>query len=92
MESISNDELEQHFDAGADITPYMDVSTARHPNKERTTCHISMDIPEDIIRGLDYAAARMGVDRQAVINVWLSERLDEEADRETRRYKSTPAY
>ena len=91
MKSISNDELEQRFDAGEDITPYMDFSTARHPNKERTARRISMDIPEDMVRGLDHAAARMGVNRQAVIKVWLSERLDEEADREDRRYRNAPA-
>ena len=91
MKSISNDELEWRFDAGEDITPYMDFSTARHPNKERAARRISMDIPEDMVRGLDHAAARMGVNRQAVIKVWLSERLDEEADREDRRYRSAPA-
>ena len=32
-----------------------------------------MDVPEEMVRGLDYAAARMAVKRQAVIKAWLTE-------------------
>ena len=35
--------------------------------------------------GLDRAVERMGVNRQAVIKVWLTERLDQEAERELAR-------
>lgn len=85
MAMISNEELERLFDAGEDITEYMDLSTKRRPNQERAARRISMDVPEEMVRGLDKAAARMGVNRQAVIKVWLTERLDQEAERERAR-------
>lgn len=84
MKAISNDELESRFDTGEDITEYMDLATVRRPNKERAAKRISMDIPEGLVRGLDAAAERMGVNRQAVIKVWLAERLDQEAERAAR--------
>ena len=85
MATISNEELESRFDDGDDITVYMEVSTLHRPNQERAARRISMDIPEEIVRGLDRAAKRMGVNRQAVIKVWLTERLDQEAERELAR-------
>lgn len=85
MATISNEELESRFDDGDDITVYMEVSTLHRPNQERAARRISMDIPEEIVRGLDRAAKRMGVNRQAVIKVWLTERLDQETERELAR-------
>lgn len=85
MQAISNEELERRFDEGEDITEYMDLSTVRHPNQERAASRIVVDVPEQVAVGLDRAARRMGVSRKDVIRVWLSERLDEEADREARR-------
>ena len=85
MPRISNEELERKFDEGEDITSYMDMSTARRPNQERAARRISMDVPEEMVRGLDRYAARTGVNRQAVIKIWLTERLDQEAERELAR-------
>lgn len=88
MTGISNDELERRFDEGEDITQYMDMSSIRRPNQERVARRISMDVPEEMVRGLDRAAKRMGINRQAVIKVWLTERLDLEAERERSRASS----
>ena len=87
MSSISNEEIEARFDNGEDITDFLDLSTARRPNQERANApkRISMDVPEQLVLRLDRAAERMGVNRQAVIKVWLTERLDEEDERESRR-------
>ena len=85
MSPISNEELESRFDNGDDITVYMEMSTVTRPNQERAARRISMDIPEEIVRGLDRAAKRMGVNRQAVIKIWLTERLDQETERELAR-------
>lgn len=85
MTGIDNDALIEAFDRGEDVTDYMLPATARHPNEGRAARRISMDVPEEMVRGLDRAAARMGVNRQAVIKVWLSERLDQEAERELTR-------
>lgn len=89
MATIDTEEFDELFDKGGDITPYMDMSTARRPNQERAARRISMDVPEEMVRGLDRAAARMGVNRQAVIKVWLTERLDQEAERQAVRNRAT---
>ncbi len=69
MATISAEEFDKLFDEGGDITPYLDMSTARRPNQEHTAKRIGMDVPEEMVRGLDRAAARMGMNRQAVIKV-----------------------
>lgn len=89
MKSISNEELERRFDDGEDITGFMDLSTARRPNQEPVARRISMDVPEELVRGLDHAAKRMGINRQAVIKVWLTERLDQERERELARQNAS---
>ena len=85
MSRISSEELEGRFEDGEDITQFMDVSSARRPNQERAARRISMDVPENLVKGLDRAANRMGINRQALIKVWLTERLDEEAEKERLR-------
>jgi hypothetical protein len=37
---------------------------------------ISLDIPAQMLKNLDREATRIGVARQALIKVWLAERLD----------------
>lgn len=83
MEAISNEELERRFDEGEDITAFMDMSSARRPNLEHTSVHL--DMPVGMARGIDRAAARIGVSAEALINVWLAERLDEEDSRRAAR-------
>ena len=85
MASIRSDELERAFDAGEDITEYMDMSTLERPNQSPAFRRISMDVPEEVVRSLDRAARRMGINRQAVIKVWLTERLDQEEECERAR-------
>ncbi len=89
MATIDTEEFDELLNEGGDITPYMDMTTARRPNQECAARRISMDVPEEMVRGLDRAAARMGVNRQAVIKVWLTERLDQEAERQAARDRAT---
>lgn len=80
MSAISNEELERQFDEGQDIVEYMDLATIKRP--DRPTRRISMGIPAEMVIGLDRAAARIGVNRQAIIKEWPAERLDQEAEKE----------
>lgn len=48
MASIRSDELERAFDAGEDITKYMDMSTLERPNQSPAFRRISMDVPEEV--------------------------------------------
>jgi len=69
---ISAEEFDRRFDAGEDMGDYIDWSTMRRPNKRR---RVNVDLPEWMIESLDREAERLGVSRQAVIKVWIGERL-----------------
>ena len=71
-------DLDKMFDDGEkDILQHFDLSKVSRPNlkKER----VNVDFPAWMIDDLDKAAATMGVTRQAVIKIWLAERLKIEA-------------
>ena len=46
MATISAEEFDKLFDESGDITPYLDMSTACHPNQEHAAKRIGMDVPE----------------------------------------------
>ncbi|MDA1272934.1 MAG: CopG family transcriptional regulator [Verrucomicrobia bacterium] len=66
-------ELDDTFDKGEDITPHLDLSTLRRPNLDQK--RVSVDLPIWMIEKLDRCADLIGVTRQSVIKVWLSERI-----------------
>ena len=71
-------QLDKLFDDDKqDILDHFDLSEASRPNlvKER----VNVDFPVWMIGDLDKAATTMGVSRQAVIKIWLAERLKSEA-------------
>lgn len=70
----STDELLDRFDAGEDLDDYFDMSAPEFPNRE--TKRVNVDFPAWMVRALDSEAARVGVNRQAVIKMWIAERLD----------------
>lgn len=73
--AITTEEFDRLFDEGSDdIDQYLDWSTARRPNLE--TRRVNVDIPVWMIARLDLEAKRRGVARQALIKMWLTDRLD----------------
>ena len=68
------DEFDKKFDEGEDITKYLDVSQARRPGQKQK--RVNVDFPTWMIRLLDKEAKRLGVPRQAIIKVWIGERLE----------------
>jgi len=70
---ISADQLEEKFDNGEDIIEYLDLSKAKRPGLQPR--RVSIDFPEWMVEELDHEAARLGIPRQSVIKVWISERL-----------------
>ncbi len=66
-------EFDAAFDAGEDITEYLDLSTMRRPNLE--TRRVNVDFPAWVVAGLDREAARLGVTRQSIIKMWIAEKL-----------------
>ncbi len=67
-------EFDKKFDAGKNISKYLDVSKGRRPKQEQK--RVNVDFPLWMIHLLDKEAKRLGVPRQSVIKVWVSERLE----------------
>jgi predicted DNA binding CopG/RHH family protein len=70
-------EFDRRFDEGEDIQDIVDTSKARitHPGRK---VRITLDIPEALVADIDEVRARIGVDRGALIKVWLHERVSQE--------------
>lgn len=68
------EELDKKFDAGEDITPYLDLSKAHRPEQEQK--RVNVDFPLWMIHSLDKEAKRLGVPRQSIIKLWVAERLE----------------
>ncbi len=67
-------EFEKKFDEGKDISKYLDMSKARRLSQEQK--RVNVDFPLWMIQLLDKEAKRLGVPRQAIIKVWVAERLE----------------
>ena len=69
-------EFEQRFEDGEDITPFIDMSSIRRPGVEPR--RVNMDFPEWMIEKLDWQSRLIGVSRQALVKLWVSERIQKE--------------
>jgi hypothetical protein len=69
-------EFEQRFDDGEDITPFIDMSLIRRPGVEPR--RVNVDFPEWMIEKLDWQSRLIGVSRQALVKLWVSERIQKE--------------
>ncbi len=70
-------EFDRRFGEGEDIHDLIDMSEAkiiRHGKKVR----ITLDIAEKLVRDIDQIRASIGVDRAALIKIWLHERVQQE--------------
>jgi macrodomain Ter protein organizer (MatP/YcbG family) len=67
-------ELEKKFDAGEDITKYLDLSNACRPEQEQK--RVNVDFPVWMIHALDREAKRLGVPRQSLIKVLIAQHLE----------------
>lgn len=67
-------EFDEKFDAGEDITEFLDLSKASRPG--HLLKRVNVDFPAWMIDALDQEASRLGVTRQSIIKVWLAERLE----------------
>ena len=70
-------EFDRRFDAGEDVHDLIDISkttVVRHGKKVR----ITLDIAESLVNEIDEIRQQIGVDRGALIKVWLHERIKQE--------------
>ncbi len=66
-------EFDKRFDAGEEVTKYLQFSGARRPGQ--VIKRVNVDFPDWMIKSLDKEARRLGVPRQSIIKVWVAERL-----------------
>lgn len=69
--------FDERFDDGEDVSADLDFSRARRPGMD--TRRVNVDFPVWILQNLDYQARRRGVTRQALIKMWVADRLEEAA-------------
>jgi hypothetical protein len=65
---ITSEELDEKFDRGESIIEHADLDTG--------VFRVNVDFPAWTVTGLDKEATRLGISRQALIKVWVAERLD----------------
>ena len=74
--TMTAQEFEKRFDEGEDITPFIDMSSIRRPGVEPR--RVNVDFPEWMIEKLDWQSRLIGVSRQALVKLWVSERIQKE--------------
>jgi hypothetical protein len=65
--------FDRKFDAGEDVSDQIDWSKARRRNVDIR--RVNVDFPAWVVDGLDRQAERLGVTRQALIKLWIAEKL-----------------
>jgi hypothetical protein len=73
----NTEEFDRRFDESEDIHDLVDLTKAkiiRHGRKVR----ITLDIAEELVQEIDQIRQSIGVDRAALIKIWLHERVQQE--------------
>ena len=68
-------EFDEKFDSGEDITEDLDFSKARRVNQKAK--RVNIDFPIWVVEQLDKQSKRLGITRQALVKVWIAEKLNE---------------
>lgn len=72
---ITAAEFDKRFEAGEQLTEYLDLDHAIRPGLEQK--RVSVDFPVWMVQQLDTVARQLGITRQSVIKVFISEKLKE---------------
>jgi len=68
-------EFDRRFDAGEDVTEYLELAEVRRPGQEQE--RVNVDFPIWMVRSLDREARRLGVPRQSLIKMLIARHLEE---------------
>jgi hypothetical protein len=74
---ITAKEFDEKFDNGEDISEYVDWTSARRINEKPQ--RVNIDFPSWVVQRLDRESSRLGVSRQALVKIWIAERLEKTA-------------
>ncbi|NDE90216.1 MAG: CopG family transcriptional regulator [Alphaproteobacteria bacterium] len=72
---LSDAEFDRKFDAGEDISEYLDFAKARRPGISQK--RVNVDFPMWVVQSLDHEARRLGVTRQSIIKMWVADRIQQ---------------
>lgn len=81
-DDMTIDEFDKYIDDGGDVSDLFENAIVERPGRAQR--RVSLDMNEPTIVRLDRYAREYGVPRQALIKVWLVERLNSEDDRKLR--------
>ncbi|MFC1524027.1 type II toxin-antitoxin system BrnA family antitoxin [Thermodesulfobacteriota bacterium] len=70
-------DFDDKFESGEDITTHLDLSKARRPVQEAK--RINIDFPLWVVQRVDKEAKRLGVSRQALLKIWIAEKVEGKA-------------
>ncbi|MBI5409812.1 MAG: CopG family transcriptional regulator [Nitrospirae bacterium] len=70
-------EFDQRFDKGEDIHDLIDISKATITRAGKKI-RITLDVSESLVNEIDEIRQMIGVDRGALIKIWLHERVKQE--------------
>ncbi|MFN2355324.1 MAG: type II toxin-antitoxin system BrnA family antitoxin [Desulfopila sp.] len=68
-------QFDEKFESGEDLTDDLDFSKARRVNQEAK--RVNIDFPAWVVKDLDKHSKRLGITRQALVKVWIAEKLKE---------------
>ncbi len=68
------EEFDRRFDDGEDMADHIDWDSGRSPPVQPK--RVNVDFPLWMVLGLDREAKRRGISRQALIKIWIADRLD----------------
>jgi len=71
---MNSSDFDREFDQGDSVLDSLDLASARRPRLQQK--RVNVDFPLWMVERLDREASRLGVTRQSIIKVWLSERLE----------------
>lgn len=74
-QSITAAEFDQKFEDNEDLSGFLNLEKASRPGLKPK--RVSVDFPEWMVQELDKSAQRLGITRQSLIKVFISEKLKE---------------
>jgi hypothetical protein len=86
--TITAEEFDRRFDEGESVSQFLDWDKATRPGLEPR--RVNVDLPTWMISELDKQASLIGVTRQSIIKVWLSERIKTEKSEQGDRPNTYP--
>jgi hypothetical protein len=69
-------EFDEQFDRGDSVVDLLDLESVQRPG--HVLKRVDIDFPLWMVQMLDMEASRLGISRQAVIKIWLAERLEQQ--------------